>query len=182
MKVQNRNLYRLGMILVLFSVTACIMGCSAPSFLTDLEMIVPIAGSAVAGLLALLSSVTGSGASAAASIQSIVTKVDGEFTDLNQLIASYKTNPADSTLENIEVAVNEVVTDLKQILDIAGLPDTTSTKVNAVVQEVVGQLEAMLSVIPVLKSSTAGQTLTQVVKPVAAATFKANIHGILGAK
>jgi hypothetical protein len=182
MKVRNRNLYRLGLTLVLFSATMCIMGCSAPSFLTDMEMIVPIAGSAVAGLLALLSSVTGTGTTAATSIQAIVTKVDGEFDTLNELITSYKTDPQDSTLENIEIAVNEVVTDLKQILDIAGLPDGTSTKVQAIVQTVVGQLEALLSVIPVLKSSTAGQTLPQVVKPVAAATFKANIHGILGAK
>jgi hypothetical protein len=182
MKVQHRNLYRLGLILVLFSATACIIGCSAPSFLTDMEMIVPIAGSAVAGLLALLASVTGAGASAASSIQAIVTKVDSEFTNLNQLIASYKANPDDNTLDTIETAVNAVVADLKQILDIAGLPDGTSTKVQAVVQVVVGQLEAMLSVIPVLKSSTAGQTLPQVVKPVAAATFKANIYGILGAK
>jgi hypothetical protein len=170
------------MMLVLLSATACIMGCSAPSFLTDLEMIVPIAGSGVAGLLAILASVTGSGTAAASSIQAIVTKVDSEFTNLNQLIASYKSNPDDTALENIETAVNETVADLKQILDIAGLPDGTATKVQAVVQALVGQLEAMLSVIPVLKSSTAGQTLPQVVKPVAAATFKANIHEILGAQ
>jgi len=182
MKVQHRNLYRFGLMLVLFSATACIMGCSAPSFLTDLEAIVPIAGSAVAGLLAILASVTGTGASAASTVQAIVTKVDSEFTTLNQLIASYKSNPDDSTLESIETTVNQVVADLKQILGVAGLPDATATKVQAVVQAVVGQLEALLSVLPVLKSSTAGQTLPPVVKPVAAATFKANIHGILGAK
>jgi hypothetical protein len=182
MKIQHRNLYRLGLMLVLFSATACIMGCTAPSFLTDLESIVPIAGSAVAGLLAILSSVTGSGTSAASTIQAIVTKVDGEFTNLNQLIASYKNNPDDSTLENIETEVNAVVADLKQILTVAGLPDATSSKVQAVVQAVVGQLEALLSVLPVLKGSTAGQTLPQVIKPLTSATFKANIHGILSAK
>lgn len=182
MKIQNRNLYLVGLTLVLFSATICLVGCSAPSFVTDMEMIVPIAGSAVAGLLALLASVTGSGASAASSIQAIVTKVDAEFTNISQLIASYKANPDDTTLNNIETAVNEVVADLKQILTITGLPDSTSLKVQKTVQVVVGQLEAMLSVLPVLKSSTAGQTLPQVVKPDAAATFKSNIHEILGAK
>jgi hypothetical protein len=179
MKIRNRALFTFGVTLVMLSACALVTGCGVPTFLTDLESIIPIAGSAIAGLLAILGAVDPGFAAAAAAVQVIVTKVDAELTVLNTLIADYKSNPSDTVLEQIESGVNEVVADLKSILTTAGLPDGASSKIQLIVQAVVTQLEALLSVIPVLKGSTAGQTLPTVVKPVSASAFKAQIHAVL---
>ena len=107
-----------------------------------------------------------------------MTKIDSEFTQINTLISDYKSSPSDTLLENIEAAITEVNADLANMLEIAGLPSGIATTIQNVVQAVLTQLNALLSVIPVFKSSTAGASLA-VVKPITATAFKAQIHAAL---
>lgn len=178
----RRGLFVLGCALLSFSALCLITGCGVPTFLTDLETIIPVAGSAISGILALIGGLTGNVAveAAATEINVIVTKIDAEFTQINTLITNYKANPSDTLLENIEAGIAEVNADLANILEVAGLPAALATTIQNVVQAVVNQLNALLSVIPVFKSSTAGASLS-VLKPVSAAAFKSQIHAALSA-
>lgn len=179
----HRALFVFGCAILTLTAMVFITGCGVPTFLTDLETIVPVAAGAVSGLLAILGGITGNAAETAAAeaINVIVAKIDDEFTELNSLIAEYKSNPNDTLLENIEAAVQEVTSDLSNILTIAGLPTNVATTIQNVVQAVLTQLNALLSIIPVFKSSTAGASLA-VVKPIAAADFKKQINTALAKK
>jgi hypothetical protein len=177
----RRGLFAFGCILLCASALCLITGCGVPSFLTDLESIIPVTASAITGILALVGGLTGNAEleAAAAAINAIVTKVDAELDEINSLITAYKANMTDETkLQQIEDGINEVNADLAKILTIGGLPATLAQTVQNVVQAVTTQLEALLSVIPIFKSSTAGASLA-VVKPVNAATFKAQIQAAL---
>lgn len=176
----RRGLSTFGCIMLCFSALCLVTGCGVPTFLQDIEMIVPVAVSAITGLLALLGSLTGNPAeiAAAAAINAIATKVSAGFDEINNLIAQYKSNPTETLLQKIEDGINEVTADLKNILTIEGLPADLAGKIQTITQIVVSQLESLLSVIPIFKSSTAGASLA-VVKPLPAAAFKAQIHAVL---
>lgn len=176
----RRLLFIGGCVLLVLPALLFVTGCGVPTFLTDLETIIPVAASAITGILAIIGGLTGNVELevASAAISAIVTKVDAEFEQINSLIVNYKSNPSDTLLENIEAVVNEVNADLANILTIAGLPANLSTTIANVVKAVTTQLEALLSVIPVFKSSTAGASLA-VIKPVNAVAFKAQIQAAL---
>jgi hypothetical protein len=178
--IYRRPLFTFGCIALCFSALCLITGCGVPTFLTDLEGIIPVAASAVTGILALIGGLTGNAEleAAAAAINAIVAKVDAELEEVNNLITTYKSNPSDTALENIEAAINEVNADLAKILEIGGIPTTLAQTIQNVVQAVTTQLEALLSVIPVFKASTAGASLS-VLKPITAAAFKAQVHAAL---
>ena len=176
----HRGLFIFGCAMLCFTALCLVTGCGVPTFLTDIETIIPIAGSAITGILAIIGGLTGNVevTAAGAAIQAIVTKVDAEFAQINTLIADYKSNPDDTTLENIEAAVQEVVSDLGNILTVAGLPTALASTIQGVVQAVLTQLNALLTIIPVFKGSTAGASLA-VIKPIPATAFKAQIHAAL---
>lgn len=179
----HRGLFVFGCAMLTLCALVLVTGCGVPTFLTDLETIIPIAGGAISGILAIVGGLTGDAAVVAAgvAVQAIVTKVDDEFTQINDLITQYKSSPNDTLLENIETAVGEVAADLQNILTIAGLPTDVASTIQGVVQAVLAQLNALLSVIPVFKASTAGASLA-VVKPINAAAFKAQVNAALAKK
>jgi hypothetical protein len=183
MKISNITLFRFGCAMLMLSAFMVICGCSAPEFLTDLEQIIPVAISAVTGILAILGSATGNPAiiSAAAAANLIANKVEAGLSEIEKLIAQYKANPNDTLLEQIEGLISTANADLASLLQVEGLPQASATLIAGVVQAVTAQLEALLSVLPVFKTSTAGQQLA-VTKPVSAATFKAQVKTALAAK
>lgn len=155
-------------------------GCAAPAFLTDLEQIIPIAAAGVSGILSIIATFAGQPelAVVAAGITAIASKVQADLQTVNTLISQYQSNPSDTLLENIENEINTVIPQLSAILQVNGLPQAEAAQVQSLVSAIVQQLEALLSVLPVFKSSTAGQSLS-VLKPITAENFKTKLDAIV---
>lgn len=159
---------------------AMLAGCSAPAFLADLESILPLVGTGITGLLAILGADLKDPAltAAATEAQGILTAASAELDNINTIVADYKANPSDTLLEEIETAVNTFKANLASTLTVAGLSAATAATIQNTVNTLTTQLENLLSTLPVFKTSTAGVTLT-VTKPIPAAAFKAEIHAAL---
>lgn len=158
---------------------ACIVllaGCAVPSFLTDIEAVVLVGGNAVTGILALLGQAPG-----ATLAKTAVTDASAVFSDLNTLITEYKTTPNETTLQKIEAGFQLASEHLAKILQDVNIPPMLAGPIQAAIQVVLLAIQSALSVIPVFKDSTAGQTIGPVTKPVPAAVLKAAVHEALTA-
>ena len=164
-----------------------ISGCSG-TFLSEAPSVIEAvlaAISSVSGILTLL--VPG-----ASQVFAVLNAVTGEITEIQTLISQYQTTPSETTLQKIEAAIQLAITNIQPILAPAGVPAATATKVGAVAQLILGQLEAWLSLFPalapvsaapVITANIAGQRhVTSVVKkPMSAKDFKKAVNDILEA-
>jgi hypothetical protein len=182
MTIRHPRRFQLGICLLAFSALCTLTGCAGPQFISDLLAIIPIAGSAIAGVLSIVASFSGNPELAIVGglITAAVTKVDATLEEANKLIKQYQSAPDETVLQRIEELLQTAVDDLKTVLTVDGVPASQAARIAALVNAVVGQIEALLSVLPVFKSNTAGQSLA-VVKPIAAANFKTQIQAILSA-
>lgn len=181
----RHSIFTIGCLMIVFGATMLVTGCSAPTFLTDLEAVIPTISFGLGGILTLIGGLTKNPAyaTAATEIEAVAQKVDDEVEQINELIAAYKKSPDDTTLANIEAGINEVVADLQPLLAPIGLPASETAIIVTTVKAFAQELESLLSIIPVLSGTTAGTTLTAaVVKPLPAKVFRANIKAALTAK
>lgn len=171
------------MIFTMFLVSAClttilcVTGCAAGAFLTDLESVIPIALTGITGILSILAGVDPALSPVVNIITPIIQKVEADLTTVKALQAEYKSNASESTLAQIESMVTSITADLNTVLQTNGLPADEATKISTIVTAINSELQAVISTLPVLQASTAGQTLS-VTKPSAAADFKAKIEAV----
>jgi hypothetical protein len=149
-------------------------GCAAGAFLTDLESVIPIALSGITGILTILSTVDPALAPVVTILTALATKIETDLTTVKALQAEYKSNASEGTLADIEGLITTITGDLATLTQTNGLPAAEATQVQAIAVALNAQLQALISTLPVLQASTAGQTLT-VTKPIAAADFQAQI-------
>jgi len=152
-------------------------GCAAGAFLTDLESVIPIALTGITGILSILAGVDPALSPVVNIITPIIQKVEADLTTVKALQAEYKSNANENTLAQIESMVTSITEDLNTVLQTNGLPADVATKISAIATAINSELQAVISTLPVLQASTAGQTLT-VTKPSAAADFKAKIEAV----
>lgn len=178
----HRVLFVVGCMLVCFAGCMVMSGCAAPAWLTELEQIPLVAGSALAGILSILGSFTGNAelTEVSALISGLVNKVQASIGVVNEGISEYKGSPSDSTLTKIEDALTDALSNLQQLLTVDGLPAAQAQQITTLSQALYEQLQAMLTLLPVFKTSTAGQSLA-VLKPISAADFHAKIATALKA-
>ena len=157
-----------------------VSGCAAGSFLTDLESIIPIALSGITGILQILAGVDPAVAPIVAVITPIAAKIESDLTEVKTLQAEYQSTANESTLAQIESLITTITGNLSMLLQTNGLPATEAARVQTIADAVNTDLQRLLSTLPVLSSTTAGQTLT-VTKPMPAAAFKAKINAALPA-
>jgi hypothetical protein len=155
----------------------CVTGCAAGAFLTDLESVIPIALTGITGILSILAGVDPALSPVVNIITPIIQKVEADLTTVKALQAEYKSNANENTLAQIESMVTSITEDLNTVLQTNGLPADVATKISAIATAINSELQAVISTLPVLQASTAGQTLT-VTKPSAAADFKAKIEAV----
>ena len=151
-----------------------VTGCAAGSFLTDLESVIPIALSGITGILSILGAVDPALAPVLAIVTPFVQKIQTNLQEAKTLADAYKTNANEGTLADIESLVTTATGDLATLLKTDGLPAAEAAQIGAIATAISAELQALLSTLPVLSSTTAGQTLT-VVKPSTAAVFSAKI-------
>lgn len=155
-----------------------ISGCAAGAFLTDLESVIPIALTGVTGILSIIAGFDPALAPIVAIINPIVTKIEANLTVVKSLQEQYKSNANESTLANIESLITATTGDLNSLLTVDGVPPAEAAKIAALATAINQELQSVISTLPVLQASTAGQTLT-VTKPSSAAVFKAKIAAVL---
>lgn len=179
--IARRPLFLFGLFCLTLAVCLNLTACSGASFLTDLEGVLPTVGLAVTGILSILGSVTGNPelTAVAALVNPILTRIQINLTDAQELQAEYKQTAQESTLEQIEALIPAIQQDLDALPATDGLPADVAAKVKAVTDVVLPGLASLLSSLPVLKPSTAGQTLT-VTKPAPATEFKAKVQAAIG--
>jgi hypothetical protein len=151
-----------------------VTGCAAGAFLTDLESVIPIALSGITGILSILGAVDPALAPVLAIVTTLVQKIETNLQEAKTLADEYKTNANEGTLADIESLVTTVTGDLATLLKTDGLPAAEAAQIGAIATAISAELQALLTTLPVLSSTTAGQTLT-VVKPSTAAVFSAKI-------
>jgi hypothetical protein len=155
-----------------------VSGCAAGAFLTDLESVIPVALTGITGILSIIGGVDPAIAPAAALVSALASKIETDLTTVKSLQKEYQANASEPTLAQIESLVTTVTTDLGTLLQTNGLPAAEAAQVAAIATAINNELQAVLSTLPVLQASTAGQTLT-VTKPSATADFKAKIQAAL---
>ena len=153
-------------------------GCAAGAFLTDLESVLPVALTGVTGILSILAGIDPALVPAAAIATALVTKIQADLTEAKSLQEQYKANADEGTLADIESLITTTTGNLDTLLQTEGLPAAEAAQVQATATALNSELQALLSTLPVLSSSTAGQTLT-VVKPSATADFQAKVTAAL---
>lgn len=174
----RRIIFSLGCALFVLSACAFMMGCAVPSMLQDIEAFVPIASGAITGILGIIAGFDPALAPIAAEITAITTIADNELANVNTMIGEYKKNPSDTILDEIEQSLSIVSTNLSKLLTTAGLPAAAATKIQAVVQAVLTEVEALISSIQIFHSSTAGTTIT-LTKLSSSQAFKATVKAAL---
>lgn len=164
--------------LFLVSISATIIlyasGCTAGAFLTDLESVVPIALTGIAGILSILAGIDPTIAPVVAVLTPIATKIETDLTTVKTLQQQYVSNASEGTLADIEGLIGTITTDLGTLTQANGLPAAEAAQVTSIATVVNQELQAIISTLPVLQAATAGQTLT-VTKPSSAATFQAKL-------
>ena len=179
MQIRNRALFNLGLCFIAFAVLTVLAGCSAPTFLTDLEAVVPVAAAGMGSILVLIGKFSGQPelVDVSAAITTVATKAEADIKLIEASIAAYKANPSDTVLQDVEAAIQTAQGSLKAILQVNGVPPEQASSIAALVAAMNQQFDALLSVLPIFNSQTAGQQLS-VTKPISAAAFKAQIDAI----
>lgn len=172
---QHRHIIHLAF-LFCASVTVLLFvsGCAAGAFLTDLESVIPVALTGATAILSILAGVDPAIAPIVAILTPLATKIEADLSTVKQLQEEYKSNASEDTLAQIEALISTITGNLDTLLQTNGLPAAEAAKVSAIATALNSELQAVLSTLPVLAASTAGQTLT-VTKPSPTADFKAKI-------
>lgn len=153
-------------------------GCAAGAFLTDLESVIPIALTGITGVLSILAGVDPALAPVVAIVTPIVQKIETNLQEAEKLTDQYKQDANETTLAQIEALVTTTTGDLDTLLKTDGLPAAEAAQIATIATAINSELQALISTLPVLQASTAGQTLT-VTKPSPAAEFSAKIQAAL---
>jgi len=164
-----------------FTTIMFVSGCAAGAFLTDLESVIPIALTGVSGILTLVATFDPALAPIVAIIQPILSKIQSNLGTVQTLQNEYKSNANEGTLADIEGLLTTTTGDLSSLLAVDGLPPAEAAKIGALASAINSELQAIITTLPVLQASTAGQTLT-VTKPSSAEVFKAKIAAALPTK
>jgi hypothetical protein len=155
-----------------------VSGCAAGAFLTDLESVIPIALTGITGVLSILAGVDPALAPVVAIVTPIVQKIETNLQEAKKLTDQYKQDANETTLAQIEALVTTTTGDLDTLLKTDGLPAAEAAQIATIATAINSELQALISTLPVLQASTAGQTLT-VTKPSPAAEFSAKIQAAL---
>lgn len=187
--LRNASLHRALAIIFLVSSTMLVMcaitGC-AGTFLADASPVIEAvlaAISSVSGILSIL--VPG-----ASQVFSILSAVTGEVQEIQTLIEQYKTTPNETTLQKIEAGIQLAITNIQPLLAPVGVPAAVATKIAAIGQLILGQLEAWLSLFPSLSSTPVTTTaaaapavtahvIVSIKKPMSAKNFSKAVNAIL---
>lgn len=131
-------------------------GCDAPTWLTEAQSIVPElvagAGSLLTFLAALLPGAAPELVAAISLITGIATDVSNGLSDVISLIEQYNSNPSASLLTNIENAIGLVINNLQKLLGDFQVPVAVSSKIQAIAQMFLKEVEYLQSLIPTLKA------------------------------
>ncbi len=180
--MKNRFVLNLGLAFLALSACMVLAGCAAPTFLTDLEEIIPVASAAVGSILTIIGTFSGQPelTIVGSAINAVASKAEADLKTVSTLINEYKANPSDTVLQNVENAINTAIGSLSAILQVNGLPAQQAQQITAIVTAVNQQMQALLTILPVFNSQTAGQQIA-VTKPISASDFKAKVNAALSA-
>ena len=155
--------------------------CAAPTWIVDASRILPVLVDSVIALLSAIAAFSGNPEIEAAvkAMQAIAARVEQGIKDLNTLVEQYKSSPNDTLLQKIEEAANLVLGDMTQLLSDFGIPATLAAPITAAVKLMVGQLEAWITLIPIIKPSQPAGTVLALTVPLSAQTFKKQFNAAL---
>ena len=158
-------------------------GCAVPVWLEDADNMLPVLLQSVLGLISLIGAFTGAGAAASvlADINNVAGLVSSGITELETLIKDYNASPSDTLLQKVEAAGTDITSNLKGILAlIPGLPTALASKISALVNLLIEQLEAWLSLIPAASKTVAAGTVVTIKIPFSKKEFELQFNQIVG--
>lgn len=174
LSAHRRLLFSLFLICASLTIILYASGCAGGAFLSDLESVIPIALTGASAILSILSGIDPALAPVVAILTPIATKIEADLTTVKSLQKEYQSNASEDTLAQIEALITTITGDLNTLLTTNGLPAAEAAQVSTIATALNQELQAVISTLPVLQASTAGQTLT-VTKPITTAAFKAKI-------
>lgn len=149
--------------------TACyfLAGCAVAPWLSDAENLIPVIASSVLTVLSFLAGLTGNPIleAALADATTIVKDVQASLTAIEALIASYKKNPSDTLIEQIEGIAQTIESNLSTILNDAGIPAAVATTIQSWAGLVLSQLEAWLDILPTVAAAVKSNSLAHLERP-----------------
>jgi hypothetical protein len=169
----------LSLVLLIGGIAMLMVGCAAPTWLTDASSIITLAGASITSIGSFIAGLTGDTSLEAglAVVTAWIDKVQTGISDLEKLLDEYSAAPSPTLLTAIESALADVQANLATDFSNLGLPANVLNVIAGIVAVVLQQLTAWGSLIPGLKAA-AGETFT-VTTPLTKAETKAKVNALL---
>lgn len=155
------------------------MGCAAPTWLTDASQIITLVGASFASIASFVAGLTGNAALAAALavVSTWITNVQAGLSDIETLVDQYNEAPNPTLLSDIESALADVEQNVQTDFSNLGLPASILSVIAGIAGLALQQLVAWRSLFPSV-SISAGSKFTITV-PMTKKEFKAAVNKIL---
>ena len=161
-------------------------GCGLPTWLSDGPGIIKAILTTITSVVSAIGALDPGLGVPAAVLATITAGFNAALTEVQNieaLVQQYQTTPDETTLQKIEQGIAAVTDDLGTLLAPLGIPAALSSKIQAFITLILGQLEAWGSLIPALKPSiaVAGAKLSITV-PMPVSDYKAKVNALLEEK
>lgn len=155
-----------GFTYMLLLIATIVSGCSA-AWLGAVSALLPALEAAVSAAIAFIMALEGKTVPPAvtAAIKKIGDDIAAEVTQVQQLIAAYKSAASTGTLSQIQATMQAIVTNLGAILTGASITDSsTVAKLTALVGLAVAAAQAVIGLIPLVTGALTSGASTQVLE------------------
>ena len=154
----HRAFVQLGLALLFVSAALFVCGCAVPTWISDIDNLIPVILSAFGGLASVITGFLG-GSALATTITNWITEIETGVNDVEELVQQYQQSSDPTVLNDIEAALADVKTNLQTDFSNLGLPAVLLSVIAQVASITLATLQAIVSVIPAF-AAKAGTTLS----------------------
>jgi hypothetical protein len=157
----SRAMSLAGLALLAFSACLYLCACAGlPTWLADAQNLLPLFTASAGSILSALGLLTANPvyAAAGAALSKIATEIENGIATVQAMVAAYKADPGDTTLQNVENATQSVITNIQALLGDFGLPSSAAAPYVALAQLLLTQFETWAAAITSIKTAVASST------------------------
>ena len=154
----HRAFVQFGLALFIVSAALFVCGCAVPTWISDIDNLIPVILSAFGGLASVITGFLG-GSALETTITNWITEIETGVNDVEELVEQYQQSADPTVLNDIEAALADVKTNLQTDFSNLGLPAVLLSVIAQVASITLATLQAIVSVIPAF-AAKAGTTLS----------------------
>lgn len=169
---------------ILFNIAVaclCFVGGCAGTFLSEAPTVIQIVLGSLSSILAVVGIIVPGSTVITGAINAAV----AELQEIEALVEEYKTTPDETLLNKIEAGIQLAITNIQPLLAPIGIPAAAATKIGAIAQLILSQLEAWAAIFPasapspaVTAEAHAAVSKVTVSKPLPPAALRAELNSL----